>query len=283
MAAELLAQGDAARAAERAGEAVYLDPSRPEGFLLLGDIHLAELDTEEALTAYERGHEKAVGLGEEGQGLAALGLAGMAKALLLQGRIEAAAEVLERLLAEHPDEGSAAVSLLAHCRIELNRADAALLLLQRYPDPSDAGLHLAAALAYLRVGSGELACLAARRAFLANLHLLGALMEEETPDLGLLVGDERGSRETAGDLAERWGDYFGQDPKALDDLERIADNPVVEAELLAALEAARALNRERDPALRATLIERIRDLRSEARLLISNEAAAASLRGTPLG
>jgi hypothetical protein len=52
---------------------------------------------------------------------------------------------------------------------------------------------------------------------------------------------------------------------------------VVEAELLLALEAARALNRERDARLRAEWIERLGDLRAEHRLVLSNGPVVAGL------
>ncbi len=277
MASELLATGDVARALERAGEAVYLDPERPEGFVLLGDIHLAGLDPEEALTAFEVGHEKALRLRDEGQVLAALALSGQAKAHFMCGRLEAATLPLERLLADHPEDGGGAVSILAQAYLESGRSADCRRVLAAHPDRLDSGLHLIEALVELRDGRHETACLAARRAYLANLHLLGALMEEETPDFGLTVGDDRGSRDAATDLAERLGEYFEACPSGLDDLESIADNEVVEAELLLALEAARALNRERDVRLRAEWIERLSDLRAEPRLLLSNGPVVAGL------
>ena len=61
-------EGDYVPALESAGEAVYFDPHRADGYLMLGDVHLRKGNLSEAREAFEGARSKAGRQARDGGG-----------------------------------------------------------------------------------------------------------------------------------------------------------------------------------------------------------------------
>lgn len=263
---------DAAKA--EAGEAVYRDPHRAEGFLLLGDIHLGALEPEEAADAYRQARRKArrQALGGDAEAARAVELeafAGEARCHLLLGNLEQAAGVLKALLDVDRSDPLGAAPGLAEVLLRLGRPDGAVAALASASElPPEA--HVVAALAHLDLGDTFEAVVQVRRALLGNFYLLAHLLGEEPPEFGIRHGVEEATPEHAADAGERLRDHLESRPDRLEEITAVAATPSVQAEVSALLDLALRLNAESGEAERTGLQRRIDDLRSADRIRASN-------------
>jgi hypothetical protein len=274
-AGRLLAAGRAEDALRAAGEAVYRDPNRPEGFQLLGEAHLQELDFEAAIEAFEAARRKARSRGGEPGPWECLATGGLARAHLLAGRLEEAVPPLRELLVEDEEDEFRARPLLAEVHLRLGEPARAEEVLAGGGEPAP-DTDLVGALVAWDLGEEDRAARLARRAFLGNLFLAGCLVEGEPPRLGIEPADPLAGEEFARDLAFRLESFLESRPERARDLAVLASLPIVAREQAAAVEAAVALKVSESGPARERAAALLCDLRCEARLAAS---AAAVLAG----
>lgn len=265
-------EGDYVPALESAGEAVYFDPHRADGYLMLGDVHLRKGNLSEAREAFEGARSKAGRHARDGGGDEAVieALGGLARCDLTAGAWEQAIGSLRRVLEADAADPLGVRQMLAEVQLVLGRPDASLEVLpDRASAPADAWL--VACFASLELGRREDAAASAHGALLRNPYLSACLVGEDPPDLGIVHGTEEGGAEFAADAADRLAPYLEQRPDRLDTFSEIATTPTVMREVSQFVELARNLNREDDDVARESLVLRIEQLRDPAR--IRGEAA----------
>ncbi|NRA94920.1 MAG: tetratricopeptide repeat protein [Planctomycetes bacterium] len=264
--------GDYVPALESAGEAVYLDPRRPDGYLLLGDVHLREGNLSEAREAFEGARSKAGRRARDGGGdetvIEALG--GLARCDLMAGAWEQAIGSLRRVLQADETDPLGVRQMLAEVQLLLGLPDACLEALpDRASAPADAWL--VACFASLELGRGRDAVAFAHGALLRNPYLLACLIGEAPPDFGIVHGAEEGGAGFASDVVDRLSPYLEQRPDRLNTFSEIATTPTVMREVSQFVDLARSLNQEDDDVARESLVLRIAHLRDPGR--IRGEAA----------
>lgn len=199
-----LHDGEVIPALEAAGESVYLDPSVPAGYLLIGDIHLREGNFGEAREAFETARKKAGRVARDGGGDEELieALSGVARCDLMVGALEQSVGSLRAVLDADRDDRFGVRQLLAEVHLMLGRPDTSL---ETLPDGVDAhaDAHLVAGFALLDLGRREGAVERIRHALLRNVYLPAAFVGEEPPDLGIVHGTEEAEPEFAVGLADR--------------------------------------------------------------------------------
>jgi len=266
------------RALEAAGESVYLDPSVPTGYLLIGDIHLSEGRFGEAREAFETGRKKAGRAARDGAGEDDLieALSGVARCDLMVGALEQSAGSLRAVLEADHEDRFGVRQLLAEVQLMLGRADASL---ETLPDGVDAhaDAHLVAGFALLDLGRTDDAVERMRHALLRNVYLPAALVGEEPPDLGIVHGTEETEPDFAVGLADRLLPYTEARPDRIDFLVTVATAPSVMREVGEIVERGRSLNVESDPETRSVLISRIQRLREPARVRGNNDQVIAEM------
>lgn len=275
-------EGDYVDALESAGEAVYLDPRRPDGYLLLGDIHLREGNLAEAREAFEGARSKAGRVARDGGGDEAVveALGGLARCDLMAGAFEQAIGSLRRVLDADAADPLGVRQMLAEVQLLLGRPEACLdELPDRVTAPADAWL--VACFANLELGRQEDAVAAAHGALLRNPYLPACLVGEEPPDLGIVHGTDEGGPEFASDAVDRLAPYVEQRPNRLDTFSEIATTPTVMAEVSELVDLARGLNQQEDSAVRESLVLRIADLRDPVRIRAVAGQVVAELETDP--
>ena len=260
-------QGDYVSALEAAGEAVYLDPRRSDGYLLLGDVHLREGNLGEAREAFEGARSKAGLSARDGGGDEAIveALGGLARCDLMAGAWEQAIGSLRRVLDADASDPLGVRQMIAEVQLLIGRPEASL---EALPDRATASADalLVGCFASLEVGRVEDAVAYAHGALLRNPYLPACLVGEDPPDLEIVHGTEEGSADFAADIAARLSPYLEQRPERIDTFSEIATTPTVMREVSELVELAKSLNREDDPEARNSLALRIGHLRDPSRL-----------------
>jgi tetratricopeptide (TPR) repeat protein len=256
----LFADGDLKAALAAAGEGVRLSPERPEGYLVLGDLNLAFGDLLEARRCFEAAAAKSKAALNDAAFVGASARRGLARTARLSGDVAAAAAEYAALLESTPDDP--ALSEATEAFLETGDVVRAKRCVRPADDatPDD---HLVAAIVHVREGLFEEAATRARLAFLGNLYLLAAILDEEPPDLGLVHGIEEATADYAKDAAERLRSILAPDSPEADLFALWASTPIVSEETAAFVDAARALGAESDPARRrehSAAILKLRDV-----------------------
>ena len=266
LASRLLESGEDVPALEAAGEAVWLDPRRPDGYLLIGEIHLLHGRAADAHEAFVQAVKKPRG----GDGDPSLenslrAHVGLARCDLMTGAWEQAVGALRKVLRLDETDPFGVSQALAEVHLLLGRPDACLEALvsgeAALPDA-----HLVAAFAHLERRDAGPAVFRARCALLGNVYLLACLIGEEPPDHGIAHGTESAGPLFAQDVGDRLRPYLDSRPDRLGAFTDIAMAPTVMGEVESLIELARGLNREADPDARRRLQLRLADLRNVDRI-----------------
>jgi len=267
LAHELLADGADVPALEAAGEAVWFDPRRPDGWLVLGEIHLRHDRVREARGSFDRARRGAARRDGDGEESAAMleALAGLARCDLLSGSLEQSVGSLRKVLEVDPSDPLGLRQLLAEVQLMLGQADACLSTLEKLTTPLPDG-HVVAGFAHLERSDLAAATFRFRSALLGNPYLPACLVGEDPPDHGIVHGADEAGPAFARDLADRIAPWIASRPDRLDTFSRIATTPTVQEEVGELIELARALNHEADPEIRQRLATRLGDLRHPGRI-----------------
>ena len=225
----LLQAGKLDEALAMAGEVVRADIDRPEGFLLLGEVHLARMEHHEAAGAFERAVRKVDAekpLRDESIETLATALSGRTKALMLTAQWDAAGACLRRLRQLAPgDQGLS--QLLAEVELLGGRPQAAMALL--HPEAGDSAAALLRGVVALMLEDREGAVQALRRAFLLDPALrthLAACDDADEDAQAAAIDACLGAQ-----LIERLDALFEDIPETLEFMVELAQLPEVEAEV----------------------------------------------------
>ncbi|MSR74928.1 MAG: tetratricopeptide repeat protein [Planctomycetes bacterium] len=263
----LMQAGRLEEALAMAGEVIRADIMRPDGFLLLGDVHFARGEYEEAADAFERAMRKTENEDlhpAEALETLATALSSRAKALMLLMRWEDAGRALRRLRELAPTDRGLAV-LLAEVELLSGRPQPARALLDATSaDSAEVLLH---GITMLLLEDQEGAMSSMRCAFMLDsalrTHL--AACDGET--------DEAAENECAGaQLIERLDVLFTDLPEVLQFMVDVAQLPAVEAEVV----LAQALAKAPDGAARLRDLLDAPRLAATTRLLLSELGSAES-------
>ncbi len=265
-------------AMEAAGRAVYMDPQRPDGYLVLGDLNLGLGDLEEARAAFHSARSKAGRVARDGGGeeLLTEALTGLARCDLLAGAHEQALGSLRRVLESDPEDRGGVRQLVAEVELQLGRPAACLDSLTDL-SAAQADGWLVSSLANFELGRLEHGAGLAHGALLRNPYLPACLVGEDPPDLGIVHGAEGSDPTFAADVAERLAPWLEEHHDVLDAFCRAATTPLVMEEVSDLVEAARGLNREEDAAIRASLIARVTELRDPERIMAQAPRVASQM------
>lgn len=259
-----LESGELDLALEAAGFVVAAEPERPEGYSLLGDVHLERCELDEAAFAYEKAVAKSERAGKASAS-ALFNLSRLAETEILRGDLDRAILALERFLAHDPIDDDGVRNVLAELMLRRGRYPEVLRLQSKRDDlPPDACLVLA--FAYLETGDVAEAVVSTRSVFLSNLFILAALLTEDPPEFDFTQHGETTTQAFAMELIERLADYLRSHSSRVDAIAAIAQSDLVQYEVAALITCAKALNKERAAPLRQRLLTRIRCLRDPARL-----------------
>ncbi len=275
---ELAEKGAIRTAMERAGEAVRLDASRPEGYLLLGEFNLLDGDPDEALRTFSAARAKAARARQDflqdPTEVRLLAATGEGHALRVLGRHKDAALAYAAALAE---DASDPLGLSVHCCESWLAAGDTVRACGVIPpvDGATPDAHLVAAFACMRAGQRKEFVVRARLAMLNNLYVLSALVSGETPDFGLVHGVVDSTPEAARGFAERLGPIIKADPSLVDAIAAVAAAPGPAADMERFLICAKRLTREADPLVREGITREIDLLRDEARIRATSDAVLA--------
>lgn len=272
---ELAEKGAIRTAMERAGEAVRLDASRPEGYLLLGEFNLLDGDPDEALRTFTAARAKAARARQDflqdPAEVRLLAATGEGHALRVLGKHKDAALAYAAAMAE---DASDPLSLATHCceswlaAGDVTRACGVLPPIEgASPDA-----HLVAAFACLKAGQRKEFVVRARLAMLGNLYLLSAMVSGETPDFGLVHGMNDATPEAAVGFAERLLPLVRSDPTLVDALAAVAASAGPASDMTRFLGCAQRMTREPDAGLRNKIAEELELIRDEARIRATSDA-----------
>lgn len=231
---DALQDGRMEEAQAAAGHAVREDRRRPEGYMLLGEIHARLGELQEAVTACQRAVQKARGLSEHDPGEEeplARALKGLARVQLLGDHLEQAAGTLDALAGLKAAPSPGVHQLLGEVHLRLGRPDRALAELPSAPawGPDS---QVVRALALRELGREQEAIVHLWGALLENPWILPALRREEPPDPGpAAAGAAGGGPEPAADLVERMRPYLEARPDQEAWVLRLAATETVSGEL----------------------------------------------------
>lgn len=204
-----------------AGEVVRADITRPEGFLLLGEVHVARLEFADAARAFERAVRKCVECGAAVE-LHATALSARVKAQMLTGAWDAAASGLAELHRLAPEDQSLPL-LMAEVELFAGRPERALSMLHADADVASEAL-LRAVCCWL-MDDQAAAVISLRRAMLLDQNLHAALTECDD-------ASEQMSGDCV-DLLERLDPLLQDLPEISDGMVAVAAHPAVSAEVAA--------------------------------------------------
>ncbi len=275
----LLEQGAVRAAMEQAGFGIRLETDDPEGFLILGEINLADGNLAEARRDFEAALKKAErrrALDSDGGDPRLRALLGLSQTARLAGDLATVVKHLVAAIRLDPSDPFVLGPMLAEAALLVSDHDLAARHVGA-PDGAPPDQHAVAALIHLRRGETADAVLRTRLAFFGNLYLLAAFMGEEPPHHGIAHGFEEATPEYAAEVADRLAALFAADPELVDAMAAVAATRVVQEEIAEFVEIAKRLSREPDAVRRAALIARASELRDPRRLEATTPSVLAEL------
>jgi tetratricopeptide (TPR) repeat protein len=279
-----LLEGNHIAALEAAGEAVYLDPSKARGYILIGDVHLHEGNLTDAQEAYEKGLLKASRptrdptLDEDANFLALEAQAGLSRCALMQGDWDSALVSLQAQLKLDKADPLGATQLLAELHLFRGEFDLARECIADRTESLPDG-YLVHGFAHYQCDDLGPATDCLRLALMQNLYLVAALLGEDIPDFGIVHGLEEAGPIFAGDVAIRLEPYLQEHEDAVEFLADLATCPTVMGEITALMDAAKALNATASNEVRENLIASISELRNPERVRATTKVVISELGG----